>query len=84
MRSGACRPEQAREVLDVWAPLASQLGVWFIKAQLEDGAFKVLALTPPLAAQADGPPCLSGVFTCVQPSRQLCFHVRRALLDLQR
>ena len=41
MRSGACKPEQAQEVLDIWAPLASQLGVWYMKAQLEDGAFKV-------------------------------------------
>ena len=44
MREGKCSREQAQEVLDVWGPLASQLGVWFIKAQLEDHAFQVCTL----------------------------------------
>ena len=36
----------AREALDVFAPLANRLGVWSIKAELEDLAFKVLAAAP--------------------------------------
>lgn len=31
----------AKEALDVFAPIANQLGVWSIKAALEDLAFKV-------------------------------------------
>ena len=36
--------EGAREALGVFAPLANRLGVWSIKAELEDLAFKVGAL----------------------------------------
>ena len=32
----------AQETVDVWAPLANRLGVWSLKAQLEDLAFKQL------------------------------------------
>ena len=32
----------AQETVDVWAPLANRLGVWGLKAQLEDLAFKQL------------------------------------------
>lgn len=32
----------AREALEVWSPLANRLGVWYLKASLEDAAFKQL------------------------------------------
>jgi len=32
----------AREALEVWSPLANRLGVWYLKASLEDTAFKHL------------------------------------------
>lgn len=35
----------AREALDVWSPIANRLGVWSIKAQLEDAAFRHLQPT---------------------------------------
>ncbi|KAL4435637.1 hypothetical protein ABPG77_002600 [Micractinium sp. CCAP 211/92] len=38
----AKRNRLARETIDVWAPLANRLGVWSLKAQLEDLAFKQL------------------------------------------
>lgn len=38
----AKRNRLAQETLDVWAPLANRLGVWNLKAQLEDLAFKQL------------------------------------------
>lgn len=40
MRS-APTPEAAHDALDVFAPLANRLGVWSIKAELEDLSFKV-------------------------------------------
>ena len=40
LRSCASR-EAAEEALAVFAPLANRLGVWSIKAELEDLAFKV-------------------------------------------
>ena len=47
LRSAASR-EAAEEALAVFAPLANRLGVWSIKAELEDLAFKVGG---PLGAQ---------------------------------
>jgi (p)ppGpp synthase/HD superfamily hydrolase len=41
----AKRNRLARETIDVWAPLANRLGVWSLKAQLEDLAFKQLCPT---------------------------------------
>lgn len=38
----AKRNRLAQETVDVWAPLANRLGVWSLKAQLEDLAFKQL------------------------------------------
>jgi hypothetical protein len=38
----AKRNRLAQETIDVWAPLANRLGVWSLKAQLEDLAFKQL------------------------------------------
>lgn len=38
----AKRNRLAQETLDVWAPLANRLGVWSLKARLEDLAFKQL------------------------------------------
>ena len=35
------REDAAREALAVFAPLANRLGVWSLKAELEDLAFKV-------------------------------------------
>ena len=39
----AKRNRLAQETIDVWAPLANRLGVWSLKAQLEDLAFKQLS-----------------------------------------
>lgn len=36
----------AIEALDVFAPIANQLGIWSIKAELEDLAFKVIIIPP--------------------------------------
>ena len=36
------RQRAAAEALNVWAPLANRLGVWSMKAELEDRAFRVL------------------------------------------
>lgn len=36
------RQRAAAEALGVWAPLANRLGVWSLKAELEDRAFRVL------------------------------------------
>lgn len=38
----ARRLRSAAEALDVWAPLANRLGVWSLKAELEDRAFRAL------------------------------------------
>lgn len=38
----ARRQRAAAEALGVWAPLANRLGVWSLKAELEDRAFRVL------------------------------------------
>jgi hypothetical protein len=38
----ARRLRAATEALDVWAPLANRLGVWSLKAELEDRAFRAL------------------------------------------
>jgi hypothetical protein len=38
----ATRNRLARETMDVWAPLANRLGVWKLKASLEDLAFRQL------------------------------------------
>ena len=42
---GESGAEVAAEALEVFAPIANQLGVWSIKAELEDLAFKVGSLT---------------------------------------
>lgn len=39
---GPQRAELAREALALWAPLANRLGVWALKSELEDGAFRAL------------------------------------------
>ena len=41
LRGGDLSAAEAQEVLDVFAPLADQLGVWSLKADLEDLAFQV-------------------------------------------
>ena len=50
--------DAAQDTLDVFAPLANRLGVWSIKAELEDLSFKVtprqLALQPAVNPEADG------------------------------
>ncbi len=38
----ACPPELAREALQVFAPLANRLGIWQVKWELEDLAFRSL------------------------------------------
>lgn len=38
---GPSREVAAREALDIFAPLANRLGVWSIKAEMEDQAFQV-------------------------------------------
>lgn len=39
---GAAREEVARESLDIYAPLANRIGVWHLKWELEDLAFRFL------------------------------------------
>jgi GTP pyrophosphokinase len=51
LRSQPADRTAAREALDVFAPLANRLGVWSIKAELEDLAFKVLCPRPPCIAR---------------------------------
>ena len=41
-RPGDARSEMARESLDIYAPLANRLGVWQVKWELEDLAFRFL------------------------------------------
>lgn len=53
----AKRNRLARETIDVWAPLANRLGVWSLKAQLEDLAFK--QLYPTQVGMGGGPVTLS-------------------------
>lgn len=38
---GPSREAAAHEALDIFAPLANRLGVWSIKAEMEDLAFQV-------------------------------------------
>ena len=50
LRSQDFTSAAARDVLEVFAPLADQLGVWSLKAELEDLAFQVpSAMLPPPA-----------------------------------
>lgn len=50
--------DAAQDTLDVFAPLANRLGVWSIKAELEDLSFKVrcvhIALQEAVNPEADG------------------------------
>jgi (p)ppGpp synthase/HD superfamily hydrolase len=50
------RPSEAvaREALDVFAPLANRLGVWSIKAELEDLSFKVGGMQGASPLQEEG------------------------------
>jgi GTP pyrophosphokinase len=41
-RPGPARAEVARESLDIYAPLANRIGVWHLKWELEDLAFRYL------------------------------------------
>ena len=53
--NGLARPKQiinAKEVLDVYAPMASRLGVYALKIRLEDAAFKILR--PSAYAEIEG------------------------------
>lgn len=65
----------AAEALDIWAPLANRLGVWSLKAELEDRAFRALhpaeyhELRERLEA-AQEPTQLIGLMNCLRAKMQ--------------
>jgi (p)ppGpp synthase/HD superfamily hydrolase len=59
---GAGLEAAAHEALDIFAPLANRLGVWSIKAEMEDLAFQVRRST---ATSRDGRTVL-GEETCIK------------------
>ena len=60
--SAAADATAAGEALDVFAPLANRLGVWSIKAELEDLAFQARPVLCVLVMQCNRVACLPSCF----------------------
>ena len=83
LREGDFPAAAAQEVLEVFAPLADQLGVWSLKAELEDLAFQVREV--PVDSLCS---LVRLLFTSLQSSRlntpELCLHtVKHSVLQAQ-
>ena len=81
---GAMPPDKqvkiAQQTMEIYAPLANRLGIWPVKSELEDLAFRYLdpeayqqiTQVPGRSASPTGPPISSGSLpTCAMPSARM-------------